>query len=83
MSTLQERLDRIKAGFLDKAPDNVKEIFGAATEGLRNSGIMDRIPKAGDPLPAFALVDTSGETVTSADLLARGPLVITHYRGDW
>ena len=83
MSTLQERLDRIRAGFVEQAPENVLAIMHAATEGIRASGIMDRIPKVGDPLPAFALVDTKGETVRSADLLARGPLVITHYRGDW
>jgi peroxiredoxin len=37
----------------------------------------------GDPLPAFALAETEGKTVTAADLTARGPVVITFYRGDW
>jgi len=83
MSTLQERLDRIKAGFVEQAPEAALAVMKAATEGLRASGIMDRIPKVGDPLPAFELVATDGEVVNSADLLARGPLVITHYRGDW
>ncbi len=83
MSTLKERLERIKASFVEKAPQEALDIMKAATEGLQNSGIMDRIPKVGDPLPAFALVGTDGEVVNSADLLARGPLVITHYRGDW
>jgi len=82
MSTLQERLDRIRTGFMEQAPESVLAIMHAATEGLRASGIMDRIPKVGSALPAFALVDTAGETVDSADLLTRGPLVITHYRGD-
>jgi len=83
MSTLQERLDRIKAGFVEQAPQQALDIMHAATEGLRDSGIMDRIPKTGDKLPAFELVATDGEVVTSAELLARGPLVVTHYRGDW
>ena len=83
MSTLQERLDRIKAGFVEQAPESALAIMHAATEGIRASGIMDRIPTVGDPLPAFALSDTDGQTVNSTDLLARGPLVITHYRGDW
>ena len=83
MSTLKERLERIKAGFVEQAPQEALDIMKSATEGLRASGIMDSIPKAGDQLPAFALVATDGEVVRSADLLARGPLVITHYRGDW
>jgi len=81
MSSLQERLDRIRAGFAVKAPESMKAIMRAATDGLRESAIMSRLPKVGDPLPAFALVDTAGETVRSDDLLARGPLVITHDRG--
>ena len=83
MSSLNERLERIKEKFLASAPAEVVAIMDRATEALRGSGIMERIPTVGDPLPAFALVGTDGETVNSADLLARGPLVITHYRGDW
>ena len=36
-----------------------------------------------DALPAFELPDTEGSIVRSADLLARGPLVVTFYRGLW
>ena len=46
-------------------------------------GIADRILKAGETAPAFELVDTTGQSVRSADLLARGPLVVTFYRGFW
>ena len=33
--------------------------------------------------PAFALPNAAGETVRSADLLAKGPLVLTIFRGVW
>ncbi len=54
-----------------------------ATEELRGSGIMDRVIKVGDPLPPFALPNASGHKVGSADLLAKGPLVLTFFRGSW
>jgi hypothetical protein len=83
MSTLQERLDRIKAGFLGQVPDEVKTVMANAEEEIRGSGIMDRVARAGSRLPAFELADTDGTMVNSADLLARGALVLTVYRGAW
>jgi peroxiredoxin len=39
--------------------------------------------KKGDTLPAFALPDGDGVMVGSRDLLSRGPLVVSFYRGYW
>jgi hypothetical protein len=83
MSTLQERLDRIKAGFSKQAPEEAKAVMHRATDDLRSSGIMDRVPDVGDDFPEFELPDTDGTLVTSAELLGRGPLVVTFYRGVW
>ncbi|MHC4942688.1 MAG: hypothetical protein ACYTG7_06670 [Planctomycetota bacterium] len=83
MSTLQDRLNRIKEGFLKSAPEEAKAIMDRATEELRASGIMSRIPAAGSPLPAFELPDSDGRPVRSSDLLGQGPLILTFYRGLW
>jgi hypothetical protein len=83
MSTLQERLDRIREGFLQQAPESVVSVMSRATADLRASGITSRIPAVGDPLPAFELPDTEGRPMRSADLIAEGPLVLTVYRGLW
>ena len=83
MSTLQERLDRMREGFYKQAPEAVTTVMKRATEDLRASGITSGIPAVGDTLPAFELPDTEGNTVRSADLLAQGPLVLTVYRGLW
>ena len=83
MSTLKERLDRIREGFEAEAPEAALSVMHGATDALRASGIMDRIPKVGDTLPPFELPDTDGNPVSSADLLAKGPLVLTFYRGVW
>lgn len=83
MSTLKERLDTIRAGFEGQAPAEALAVMHRATEALRNSGIVERIPKIGDMLLPFALPDTDGNVVRSEDLLAQGPLVVTYYRGKW
>ena len=54
-----------------------------ATEDLRRSGILDRVVKADNPAPAFALANHDGQRVGSADLLARGPMVLSFFRGSW
>jgi hypothetical protein len=83
MSTLQERLEEISTAFLAQVPEAMQAVMRRATADLRRSGILERLPSVGGPLPAFELVDTAGRTVRSADLLARGSLVVTCYRGVW
>ncbi len=83
MRTLTQRLDGIRAKFAESAPADALAIMHRATDDLRASGILSRIPSPGDALPAFQLPDTDGSPVRSADLLAKGPLVVTFYRGLW
>lgn len=83
MQSLEQRLERTRSGFDAKAPDEAKAVMHAAEERLRASGMLDRLPGEGDPLPSFALADTDGEIVRSEDLIASGPLAITVYRGVW
>ncbi len=83
MRTLEERLDSMRAAAAKKFPEEVRAVMSRATQDLRDSGIMDRIARPGDALPAFELKDTEGSVVRSADLLGQGPLVVTVYRGSW
>lgn len=83
MSALQDRLDQIKADAFARYAPEVQTIISHATEELRDSGIMDRIPAVGDSAPPFELPDTEGRMVRSADLLERGPLIVSFYRGVW
>jgi peroxiredoxin len=54
-----------------------------STSELVASGQVERALKAGDPAPGFVLPDANGALVSSQDLLAKGPLVLTFYRGVW
>src|SRR6476646_1373408 len=81
--TLQANLKAITEGVRQQAPAEVLSAIEAANEKLAASGIAGRALKKGDKLPAFELPDATGKSVRSADLLAKGPLVITFYRGAW
>lgn len=80
---LADQLDSIRAGAEKRIPPERFAIMLRATADLRASGIVDHAIKPGQRLPDFALANTRGETVRAADLLARGPLVLTVYRGGW
>lgn len=81
--SLQEKLDAFKADFEGKAPEQAVEIMRRATAGLIASGQADHTLKAGAVAPAFTLSEADGGPVASSDLLARGPLVLSFYRGVW
>jgi len=86
--TLQARLDAFKADFKGGkapyfAPPEIHPVMERATAELIASGQAGRALKAGDRAPDFRLNDPDGRPVSSADLLARGPLVLSFYRGVW
>ncbi len=83
MGRLQTRLDRIREGFAAQASPEALDVVHRATQDLRASGILDRIPKVGDRLVDFDLKDSDGSGVQSAALLKNGKLVVSFYRGVW
>lgn len=81
--SLEEKLAAIRAAGAERIPADKRAIMGRATQDLRNSGIMDGVPKPGDKLPEFALKNADGAEVRSPDLLAKGAVVLTVFRGSW
>lgn len=86
--TLQAKLDAFKADFKAgkppyNAPADIHPIMERATAELIASGASDKALKVGDKAPLFTLKDPDGHPVSSAESLAKGPLVLTFYRGVW
>lgn len=86
--SLQDRLDAFKADFEAgkppyNAPAAIHEPMHRATAELIAAGAAQRALKSGDQAPAFKLQDANNKEVSSAELLKRGALVITFYRGFW
>ncbi len=85
---LQAKLDAFKADFEAgkppySVPHSVIETMHRATAELIASGAASRAKKAGDIAPSFSLKDPEGNVVSSNELLKKGPLVVSFYRGVW
>ena len=83
MALLQHRLDAIRRGFEKQAPAAVLEVMHRATRDLADALAREPGLGVGDAAPPFRLPDQDGNMVDSADLLARGPLVVALFRGHW
>ena len=81
---LQDALDRITGNTRALVQADRLAVSEQASEELFESGIEDRILRAGAAMPEFTLPDAlTGKPVHSTDLLALGPLVVKFFRGRW
>jgi AhpC/TSA family len=81
--SLQHKLDKLKAEFESTAPAEALALIHRATQDQLASDIMAGVAKAGDRAPDFTLPDIHGNTVDTADLRRKGPVVVGFYRGIW
>ncbi|MCB9254143.1 MAG: AhpC/TSA family protein [Bdellovibrionaceae bacterium] len=70
-----------KAGQSGSKATPQHEIMRKAIEAI--SGLPKNTLKKGQKLPGFTLPNAVNKKVNSADLLKKGPLVVTFYRGGW
>jgi peroxiredoxin len=82
-TSLQDQLDEITANTRHLVQADRLAIGERAIAELFASGVEERILPVGAVAPDFALKDSNGKLVRSADLLETGPLVIKFYRGRW
>ena len=82
-TTLKDQLDVFAANMAKHAPPEVLASLGSEIEKLATSQIAKRALAVGATAPDFTLPDTHGANITLATVLARGPAVITFYRGSW
>jgi hypothetical protein len=81
--TLKQKIEAYKEGFKKKAPQVAQEIMHRATNDLQNSPQMINTIKVGDMAPDFSLKNTANNDMVLSDLLDRGPVVLSFYRGRW
>ncbi len=66
-----------------RIPPDSLTIMHRVTAEQRASGFRDHMPGIGHAAPAFTLPNQDGVAIASADLLARGPVVVSFFRGQW
>ena len=81
--SLTDTLAATRTASAGRIPPDRQAIMHKATEDLRASGMLDRIVAVGSPMPGFDLANHDGRRVSSDELLAGGPLVLSYFRGSW
>jgi hypothetical protein len=81
--SLADKLAATRAASAGRIPPEKQAIMHRATDDLRRSGALDRIVKVAAAAPSFDLAHHDGQRVSSAERLARGPMVLSFFRGSW
>ena len=81
--SLEEKLAAVREASGKRIPPERLAVMHNATELLRQSGILDRVIKPGAQAPDSTLNDQNGSAVTLSALTARGPVLMSVFRGFW
>ena len=80
---LSTELNAFRAEFMEKVPAAIRDAMTKADLALAAGVITERALKAGATAPDFILPDVHGNKVKLSTLLAKGPVVLSFYRGGW
>jgi peroxiredoxin len=81
--TLKQELDERRAQFMQTAGADKIAAYQRGVDELVAAKLAARAVGRGDAAPDITLPNVRGEPVTLSKLLARGPVVLTFYRGGW
>ena len=81
--SLQAELNAFQATWKQRAGSEFAAIIAADNEALLRSGLVERALPAGAKFPDLTLANARDGQTRIYDVLARGPLVVTFYRGGW
>lgn len=82
-STLSEQLEEFRAGWMQRVPAERRAIMERHIAHLAEVGLGKHARQVGERAPAIVLPDVNGKPFDVATLLAKGPVVVTFYRGGW
>ena len=80
---VRKELDEFREKSAKTSPPERTRAYEAGIEAVRKSGATDKALKVGDRAPEFELPGANGKKVKLSELIARGPVVVTWYRGGW
>ena len=82
-TTLASELTGVREHFNANGPKEAVETINTTNKNFKETFDHSKTIKVGDHLPSFSLTDALSHEVRSEDLLAKTPLLITFYRGEW
>ncbi len=81
--SVQQQLDEHAAQTAAKVSDDVKQATENAGGQLETWLAKQDVLGVGDSVPDFTLPDPKGNDVQLSQLLQKGPVVLSFYRGAW
>jgi peroxiredoxin len=83
MFSLQQEIIDLNKELYAKLPSEVLENFNKSINDYKSREVEKHAIAQGSKMPSFSLLNADGQVVHSVDLLRRGKLVITFFRGAW
>ena len=82
-ATLTQQLEEYLAGWMQRVPPDRRAAMERHIAHLAATGLGRDAKQVGDRAPDIVLPDTHGRLFDVAGLLAKGPVIVTFYRGGW
>lgn len=83
LPSLSEQLLALSAQSKERMPAEIVQTFQDGIQEVRGSGIVESAINVGAQAVDATLPDAQGNQVTLSELWAKGPVVVTWYRGGW
>ena len=81
--SLKAQIDAYNVQKEAKLPADVLALMNTTNEELIAQHVRDNALQVGQKVANFSLANHRGDTVALTDLLAKGPVIISFYRGGW
>ena len=81
--SLKAQIDAYNVQKDAKLPADVLALMNTTNEELITQHIKDNALQIGQKVENFSLANHNGENIELADLLKKGPVIISFYRGGW
>ncbi len=82
-SLLADQIKDFQDGFIPNVPEETMSLLMSELQTLIASGLAEKALSKGDDFPAFTLPNANNKALIFNDLINKGPLVISFYRGAW
>lgn len=82
-TALADEITAFQDKFIPTIPEETLSLLMAELQGLIAKGMAEQAIKTGDFFPEFDLPNADSNALALSDFLAKGPLVISFYRGAW
>ncbi|MGG5505533.1 MULTISPECIES: peroxiredoxin-like family protein [unclassified Myroides] len=83
MNTLAQQIDELNKNLVQQVPPEVLNSFSQSIEEVKHLQLENHCIKLGETFPNFKLQNTSDQCIELNDLLQKGPVIISFFRGSW